>query len=313
MSERWCVAVTDPMHPEPTGRLEAFADVIVLKDSPEPREALIAKADALIVRTPISEADVRAGARLKLIVRHGAGLDFIPVAFALERGIRVASVPDANSVSVAEYVIGAMLALARSFVQLDRQLRAGDWAVRQRLPGFELAYRTLGIVGVGRIGRLVAARAHHGLGMAVVGFDPHQRSFPDHVKRAADLDSLLAESDVVTLHVPLAPETAGLLDAPRLRRMKHGSFLINAARGGIVDELALAAALNDGHLAGAALDVYSTHPIQPDHPLLAAPNALLTPHAASLTAASFRAMGAGSVEEVERAWRGVPLLNPVHG
>ena len=313
MTGRWRVALTDPMHPEPAARLAGFADALSLKDAGAARPGLLAGADALIVRTPISEADVLAGSRLRLIVRHGAGMDFIPVQLALSRGIRLANVPDANSVSVAEHVIGAILSLARSFCQLDRQLRAGDWAVRQRVSGVELAGKTLGIVGVGRIGRLVAVRAFHGLGMKVAGFDPQASTVPDCVQRFDSLDALLASVDVLSLHVPLTATTANLIDAQRLRRMKPGCFLVNAARGGIVDERALAAALRDGHLAGAAIDVFGKQPIEPDHPLLSAPNALLTPHAASLTEESFRAMGAGSVDEVERAWRGQPLLNPVLG
>lgn len=311
MSVRWSVVATDPMHAEPTVRLAGSASLTVLSDPAVSRPAALAGADALIVRTPISEDDVRAGARLKLIVRHGSGLDFIPVRFAQERGIAVASVPDANSVAVAEYVIGAMLSLARAFPLLDRELRQGNWSIRGRVSGMQLAAKSLGIVGVGRIGRLVAERAHFGLGMSVLGFDPAAAAFPAHVRRLESLDALLEQCDVVSLHLPLLPQTTNLLDATRLRRMKRGSLLVNAARGGIVDEAALAQALAEGHLAGAAVDVYSKQPIDLGHPMLGAPNALLTPHAASLTVDAYRAMGMGSVEEIERAMCGQPLLNPV--
>ncbi len=311
MSKPWTVVVTDPMHRDASHRLAGMGRMVVLSEPGVARAQAMAEADALIVRTPISEDDVRAGTRLKLIVRHGAGLDFIPVALAQSHGIAVANVPDANSVSVAEYVIGAMLAAARGFALLDRELRAGHWAIRAGFTGQQLAGKTLGIVGVGRIGRLVAERAHHGLGLVVLGFDPAAAGFPPHVGRVAALDALLSRSDIVTLHVPLLPSTANLIDATRLRRMKRGSLLINAARGGLVDEAELARALHDGHLAGAAVDVYSRQPIAADHPLLGVPNVLLTPHAASLTLDSYRAMGMGSVDEVERAINGQPLLNPV--
>lgn len=311
MSERWRVVTTDPMHAEPTARVARIGELTVLSGSDRPREEVLREADALIVRTPISEDDIRAGRKLKLIVRHGAGLDFIPVALARSLGIPVASVPDANSLAVAEYVIGAMLALARQFTRLDSEIRCGNWKVRSEVAAVQLSGRTMGIVGVGRIGRLVAQRALDGLGMNVVGYDPAAAAFPEGVTRLASLEALLDVADVLTVHVPLTSVTANLINANQLRRLKRGSYLINASRGGIVDESELAACLADGHLAGAALDVYSRQPIEAANPLLAAPNTLLTPHAASLTAEAYRAMGVGAVAEVERAFRGEPLANPV--
>lgn len=311
VSPRWHVVATDPMHPDATARVERFAELSVLSTSSRPRRELIGEADALIVRTPITPDDVNAGRKLKVIVRHGTGLDFIPVDVARSAGIAVASVPDANSISVAEHVIGAMLALARQFGRLDQELRRGNWSARSQVPAVQLAGRTLGVIGVGRIGKLVAERAALGLGMKVVGFDPAAASLPAHVERAASLDAAIEVADVLTLHVPLTAQTANLLDAMRLRRMKRGSYLVNAARGGIVDEAELARCLQDGHLAGAAIDVFRRQPIDASHPLLGVPNVLLTPHSASLTAESFLAMGMGAVDEIERAMRGEPLANPV--
>jgi D-3-phosphoglycerate dehydrogenase len=311
MTRRWHVVATDPMHPDPAERVERIAQLSVLSGADRPRGEVLGDADALIVRTPISEEDVRVGKNLKVIVRHGAGLDFIPVDLARSLGIAVASVPDANLISVAEHVIGVMLGMARQFARLDSELRSGNWQVRSQVRAHQLAGRTLGIVGVGRIGRLVAIRAAKGLGMRTIGYDPAGSDLPDYVERVASLDALLEAADIVTVHVPFTKETSNLIDGERLRRMKRGSWLINAARGGVVDEAELANCLTDGHLAGAALDVFSRQPIDPSSPLLKAPNTLLTPHSASLTVESYRAMGMGAVEEVERAFRGEPLANPV--
>lgn len=311
MIRRWRAVATDPMHPDATARVEQLADFAVLSTSNTPRADVLRDADALIVRTPISVDDIRAVRNLKLIVRHGAGLDFIPVDLARAAGIAVASVPDANSISVAEHVIGVMLAMARQFVPLDHAVREGNWSARAQVRATQLAGRTLGVIGVGRIGRLVAQRAGLGLGMRVVGYDPAATPFPEYMQRAASLDALVEASDVLTVHVPLTKETTNLIDATRLRKMKRASYLVNAARGGIVDEAELARCLDDGHLAAAAVDVYSRQPIDPASPLLNARNVLLTPHSASLTVESYRAMGMGAVDELERAIRGEPLANPV--
>jgi len=311
VNRRWHVVATDPLHADTASRVQLIADLSVLSMSSRSRRELLSDADALIVRTPISEDDVRAGKNLKLIVRHGAGLDFIPVTLARSAGIAVASVPDANSVSVAEHVIGAMLALARQFGKLDSELRSGNWQVRSQVQARQLSGRTLGIVGVGRIGRLVAHRARIGLGMRTIGYDPDGGALPEYIERTPSLDELVEVADVITIHVPLTRDTENLFDAARLRRMKSGSYLVNAARGGVVDEAELARCLKDGHLGGAAIDVYSSQPIDPSSPLQGAPNALLTPHSASLTVEAYRAMGMGAVEEIERALRGEPLANAV--
>lgn len=307
---RWRVAITDPMHARPAERLARFADPVLLPRGRDARFAALATSDALIVRTPVTEDEIAAGARLKLIVRHGAGLDFIPVALARARGILVASVPDANTEAVAEHVIGAVLAVARSFVELDGSVRAGDWSARNRTRGMQLNGKLLGVVGFGRIGRCVAQKAHAGLGMRIAAFDPKATGLPPHVERFESVDELLAAADVVTLHVPLDPATRGLISRKRIALMKRGALLVNAARGGVIDEAALAEALAGGRIGGAAVDVFDTQPVPHDHPLLRAPNVLLTPHTASLTEDAYIAMGEGAVDEVERAWRGRPLLNP---
>lgn len=307
---RWRVAITDPMHARPTDRLARFADPVLLPRERDARFAALATSDALIVRTPVTEDEIAAAAQLKLIVRHGAGLDFIPVAFARARGILVASVPDANTEAVAEHVIGVFLAVARSFVELDRSVRSGDWAARNRIRGMQLNGKLLGVVGFGRIGRRVAQKAHAGLGMRIAVFDPEATGLPPHAERFESADELLAAADVVTLHVPLDAATRGLISRERIARMKRGSLLVNAARGEVVDEAALAEALASGRIGGAAVDVFGMQPVPRDHPLLQAPNVLLTPHTASLTEDAYIAMGEGAVDEVERAWQGRPLLHP---
>jgi D-3-phosphoglycerate dehydrogenase len=245
-----------------------------------------AQHDALLVRNQ-SRVDARVLAagragRLAVVARAGAGLDNVDVAAATAAGIAVTYVPDASTGAVAELALGLMLALARKIVAADRATRAGAWD-RDGATGFELEGRVLGLVGCGRIGRRFGRKAR-ALGMRLCGSDPHVAPDDPELRglelRLGSLDEVLAQSDVVSLHLPLSAETRGLLDETRLRRMKPGALLVNTARGGIVDEAALAAALRSGHLAGAALDVRPEEPppLASTAPLAALPNVILTPH-----------------------------------
>ncbi len=252
-------------------------------------EALVAAVPpfhAILVRSAVKvTARVLAAAgNLKVVGRAGAGVDNIDVAAATARGILVMNVPGGNSVTAAEHTIALIFAAARRVPQAMASLRAGQWE-RSRFVGLELTGKTLGVVGYGAVGRIVADRAL-GLKMRVVAYDPLVPAFVMEgagVRPARDLDDLLASSDVVSLHVPLNDETRNLLDREAIRRMKPGAVLVNCARGGLVDEAALVEALNDGHVAAAAIDVWSPEPPPADHALLLHPNVVATPHLGAST------------------------------
>jgi len=238
-------------------------------------------------------------------VRHGAGLDMIPVEAASRCGIAVANVPGANAVSVAEYVVGQILALTHGLHRIDRTLRAQGWSTARALAddSSEASGRTVGIVGMGAIGLEVARICTDGLRMKVLGFRRSTAPMPAFVT-ASPLDELLARSDVVVLACPLDDSTRGLLGAERLARMKRGSFLVNVSRGPVVDEAALAIALRDGPLAGAALDVFEQQPLPSDSPLFALPNVILSTHLAGITEDSMRRMGEIAVRQTIALLRG---------
>jgi D-3-phosphoglycerate dehydrogenase len=215
--------------------------------------------------------------------RAGVGVDNIDVEAASRAGIAVVNAPTANTLAAAEHTMALILALARRVAAADASVRRGEWR-RADFMGTELGGKTLGIVGLGRVGLAVADRAR-AFAMNLLGSDPlvSAEAAMTYGVRLVDVDELLAESDVVSLHVPLVAATRGLLDAARLASMKPGALLINVARGGVVDEAALADALTNGRLGGAAIDVFEHEPLG-DSPLLSAPNTVLTPHLGASTA-----------------------------
>jgi len=237
--------------------------------------ALIVRSATKVTRRVIEAADV-----LEVVGRAGVGVDNVDCTAATESGVVVMNTPTGNTTTTGELAIALLTAIARHIPRADRSTRAGTWK-QQGLMGTELTGKTLGIVGLGRIGRVVAERAQ-GLRMNVVASDPYlsQTGAPSPVAgvELIELDDLLARADFVTLHVPISDSTRNLLSRERLARMKPGAYLINAARGGLVDEAALAEALEHGRLAGAALDVLAEEPPSPDHPLLGREDVILTPH-----------------------------------
>ena len=247
----------------------------------------------LLVRgaTKVTGDVLRKTTTLKVVVRAGTGLDNVDSAAAKERGIAVLNTPNANSVSVAELVFATWLALERHVVGAASDLRAGRWE-KTKYAGHEIAGSTLGLVGFGRIAREVATRAR-AFGVQVCAHDPVLTSWPPEFSwvKNVSLDQLLAQSDVVSLHVPLLPETKNLIGKSQLERMKPGALLINCARGGVVDEAALQSALTSGKLRGAILDVFATEPAPADHPLLALPNVLALPHLGASTAEAQKRAG----------------------
>ena len=257
----------------------------------ERRDALLAAvvdAEALIVRNKARvDAELVATARkLRVVGRLGVGLDNIDLTACEARGIEVIPATGANALAVAEYVIGTALILLRGAYFGTAAVGAGQWPRAALGQGRELHGKTLGVVGFGSVGR-ATARLACALGMRTIGFDAHvpsveaiwvqERTLP------RSLDDLLREADVVSLHVPLTSATRGLIDAEKLSLMKREAILINTARGGIVNEVALATALGAGRLGGAALDVFETEPLPPGSPLSGCPNLILTPHIAGVT------------------------------
>ena len=253
--------------------------------------------EALIVRSGIKvdAAAISAGARLKVVGRAGVGVDNIDVPAATAAGIAVVNAPTANTLAAAEHTLALILALARNVAAADVSVRHGEWR-RADFMGSELSGKTLGIIGLGRVGIAVADRAR-AFEMNLVGNDPIiSFAVADaHGVRLVELDPLLEQADVVTLHVPLVAATRGLIDAGRLALMKPGALLVNVARGGIVDEAALADALVGDRLGGAAVDVFEQEPLR-ESPLLSAPRTVLTPHLGASTA---EAQDRASLEVVE--------------
>jgi D-3-phosphoglycerate dehydrogenase len=253
--------------------------------------------DALIVRSQVQvdAAAFAAGARLRVVGRAGVGVDNIDLEAATRAGVAVVNAPTANTVAAAEHTLALILALARRVAAADASLRRGEWR-RADFMGHELSGMVLGIVGLGRVGLAVADRARV-FAMTLLGSDPLVSAdvAVAHGVRLVELDTLLPAADVVSLHVPLAAATRGLLDQARLATMKPGALLVNVARGGIVDEAALAEALAAGRLGGAAIDVFEHEPVR-DSPLLSAPNTVLTPHLGASTA---EAQAKASLEVVE--------------
>ncbi|TMG92233.1 MAG: hydroxyacid dehydrogenase [Betaproteobacteria bacterium] len=249
---------------------------------------MVADADALIVRnkTQVDGELVAAAGKLRTVGRLGVGLDNIDLPACEARGIEVIPATGANALAVAEYVIGTAMILLRGAYASTPAVAAGEWPRGSLANGRELAGKTLGIVGFGSIGR-ETARLGRALGMAVIAFDAKipatSTVWAEQQTTPRRFDELLRDADVVSLHVPLTPATHKLMDAGKLALMKHGAILVNTARGGVVDEGALATALNSGHLGGAALDVFETEPLPAGSPLAGCRDLILTAHIAGVT------------------------------
>ncbi|TMD10367.1 MAG: hypothetical protein E6J02_01175, partial [Chloroflexi bacterium] len=262
--------------------------------------------DALVVRsaTKVGEKVLEAGRRLRVVGRAGVGVDNIDIDAATRRGILVVNAPRGNITAAAEHTIGLLLAVARWIPQADASVRRGEWQ-RARFTGVEIRGKTLGIVGLGNIGTEVAKRAQ-GLEMDVIAFDPvvpQERAEQFNVELVG-LEELLGRADFITVHAPLTEKTRGLIGPRQLAQMKPGSRLVNAARGGIVDEAALAAALAKGQLAAAAADVFEEEPVSAGNPLLQLPNFIATPHIAASTEEAQTSVAFDVAEEVAAVLNG---------
>jgi D-3-phosphoglycerate dehydrogenase / 2-oxoglutarate reductase len=274
-------------------------------------------ADALVIRTAgvIDAALLDCGKDLRVVGRHGVGYDQIDIEAATARGIQVVYTPGANTQSVAEHVFALMIGLSKHFTKMTAELIAGNYNARTSMTGREIAGKTLGIVGFGRIGRRVGEIAHQGFGMHVLYNDIV--AAPEDVERRSaarrlGLHEVLATSDYVTLHVPLDAGTRGMINRETLAIMRPDAILLNTSRGPVVDEPAVAEALDAGTLWGYGADVYTVEPPLPGHPLIGRPDVLLTPHSAAQTAEALRTMAITIAEEVLSVLRGVMPTYPVN-
>ncbi len=303
------IVITEFMDAPAVAWLQARHELVYepsLVDDPARLLALAAAADALIVRnrTQVRGPLLAALQRCRVVGRLGVGLDNIDMAACEARGLKVIPAIGANALSVAEYVIASAMLLLRGAYAASAAVADGAWPRPALSNGREIGGKTLGLVGFGSIGQCTA-RLAQGVGMAVTAFDAmmdeDHPAYAETGVRCAGLDEVLTMSDVVSLHVPLVDSTRGLLGAARIAAMKPGAVLINTARGGIIDEPALAAALRSGHLGGAAIDVFGTEPLPASPHFQGCPNLLLTPHIAGLSAESNQRVSTLIAERVHDA------------
>ncbi len=298
------VVLLGAIHPDAVAHLRAQPGVTVESPpdlSPASVAATLPRAEALIVRTiPIGRPELALAPHLRIVARHGVGYDIIDVPALTERGVVLTITPEANAVSVAEHTLMLMLACARRVFAYDANVRRQVWSARPELPIFDLAGKTVLVLGFGRIGTRVA-KLCAAFGMRVMVHDPY---LPKGTIRGCgytpvdNLPEALAEADIVTLHCPSNAETRRMVDAGFMAQMKRGAMLVNAARGTLVDETALEAALKAGHLAAAGLDVFEEEPMRAPISLLSAPNLVLSPHVAASTQEGLWRMAMDSAKAV---------------
>lgn len=310
------VLLYEPIHADAVALLEQKAEIVWARSLDEgslleqvpPVHAII-----LCGRGKLTRRLIEAAPRLKVIGRHGTGLDHIDLQASNELGIVVVNTPEPGIEPVAEHSLGLMIVLAKHILQADRAMRAGEWRPCAPLTGDELHRKVLGIVGLGRIGTRVATLCHAALEMPVLYCDivdvPQAEARLG--ARRVPLDELLQTADVVSLHVPLTPDTRRMIGREALRRMKRDALLVNTSRGAVVDQAALMEALQEGWIAGAGLDVFDPEPLPPDSPLLRLPNVVVTPHMASLTKQGLLQMGMSVVNDVLAVLEGGVPKHPV--
>lgn len=308
-----------PLIEEEKKILSKHADVKLAKSLNEDELAEEAKdADVImVVYAKIAEKIINSAAKLRGIVRYGIGVDNIDLKAASKRRIPVANVPDYCIGTVADHAFALILALNRKLLLADNILRSGEYGIwtspSPKLMGVDLEGKVLGLVGIGKIGSAVAARAK-GFGMKVVAFDPY---IPKEIAEKlgvelVDLETLLKNADFISIHVPLTPETRGIIGEKELRLMKRTAYIINTARGPIIQEKALYKALKNGWIAGAGLDVYEKEPPDPDNPLFKLENVILTPHIAYYTKEAIWRLEMSAVEEAIRILQGKMPKNLVN-
>jgi D-3-phosphoglycerate dehydrogenase len=320
------VYLGEVIHPDAVALLEKHAQVVRPKDhSRQAYLEALKEVDGMVARkVNVGAEEMDRAPRMKIIARHGVGLDSVDLEEATRRGILVTNTPGANRESVAELALSFMLALARRIPQAQKAMAnmpKGDIGIfsallkQYSLTGIDLEGKSLGIIGTGRIGSTVARKCIAAFDMKVKGYDPYvssevMKSFG--VERVERLEDMLPKIDFLTVHCPLTQETRGMVGKKELARMKKGAYVVNTARGGIVNEKALLEALNSGHIAAAALDAWEVEPPDPKDPLLNHPNVIGTPHYGGTTEESLYRVGIAAVEEVLRVLRGEPPKYPVN-
>lgn len=282
------VLLSQEIHPEGRKLLEGKFDV---KVAPSAAEAELIEAvkdvEAIILRTnaKITRKIIENAAKLKIISRTGAGVDNVDVDAATEKGILVCNLPAVNNVSVAEHAVALIMHLAKQLSAMDKAVREGKWSIRNSNIAVELEGKILGVIGMGSIGALVAKKCHDGLGMKILAYDPYTKErFKDcDYEFVDDLKELFRRADFVTLHCPDTPQTRGMVTRNLIYSMKTTAYLINTARGTLIDEKALIDALKERRIAGAGLDVFTEEPPEKDNELLKLDNVVLSPHSAAMT------------------------------
>lgn len=311
------VMIVQPIHENGVKMLLNAGFEVTHASSPEPSVVAreIVDCDGAIVRTaPFTAEIIRNAPKLKVIARHGVGVDNIDVEEASRHGIYVVNTPNANALSVAEATIAFILALAKKLKEMDAATRKGEFKIRDLFSTMDIDGKVLGIIGLGRIGSLVAKKCQAAFSMKVLAFDPYidpARASELGVELVS-LERLLKESDFVTIHVPLTPETKGMIGEAQLRLMKPTAYIINMARGPIWDELAVLKAVEEGWIAGAATDVFVEEPPKPDHPFFKCEKILLTPHNAALTKECVIRMAEGAAQGVIEVLTGKRPSFPVN-
>ena len=299
MSKRFKVLLTNSIHPDCHQALIKECDVVVAPDiKPETLKGLILDCDGLIVRCQLPQDIFDNAQQLKAVVRHGVGLDFIPVEAATKKGIPVANLPGSNTNAVVEYCLSTIFYFRRRLDLIDSRLRSEGWVKTRPLadPSTEIAMTTLGIIGFGAIGSKLADAAA-GLQMKTIALTRRPESLPSGV-RAVTKAELFSQSDVIVVCCPLNEETRGLVDHVSISMMKPNAILINISRGPVVDTQSIISALKGGAIAGAAMDVHDQQPLSGQEAVFDCPNLLLTPHIASITASSMKGMSEGSVKTI---------------
>ncbi len=312
------VLIADPVSPRGIDELsrDGALDVVTQIGLPTAELIkLIPEFHGLVVRseTKVTKAVLEAGAKLRVVGRAGVGVDNVDVETATRRGVIVMNAPGGNTVSTAEHAFSLLLCAARKLPQADAMVRSGKWS-RKEFQGVELYNKSLGIIGMGRIGSELSRRAI-AFGMRVLAFDPYlaaTRARTLQVELIDELDDLLREADFITLHTPLTPETHHLINSERLAKTKRGVRIINCARGGLIDETALAEFLTSGHVAGAALDVFEIEPLPNESPLRGLTNLVLTPHLGASTAEAQESVGIEIAQSIRAALLEGTIRNAVN-
>jgi len=310
------VLIIQPIHESGIKILEPYFDIKVLPN-PTVDEVIkeISDSDGVIVRTfKLSREIIENATRLKIIVRHGVGVDNIDVELATQRRILVANTPNANTTSVVEHTIMLIMALAKNLIKYDKATRTGNFEIRNSYNAVDLEGKVLGIIGMGRIGRLVCQKVIMAFKMEVLAYDPYvsiEEIKSIGAKAISSLEEFLPKVDFLSIHVPLTNETRGLISKKELNLVKKGSYFINTSRGSVVDEDALLEALRSGHLAGAGLDVFEEEPPDKNNPLFKLDNVIVTPHSAALTRECVIRMATDAAETIRDVLLGKKYINSI--